>query len=329
VIVDVHAHYISPGAFDTVRRRPDTYGVRLLPGEGVRLQIGDELPTRPLLPALYTLDLHAKFFVAQGIDTAVFGPLMDVAGYSLPPGQGAAWSRLQNEALAAALREAPGAHQGLATVPLQEPATAAVELSFAVRELGLRGAMVDPNALGRPIGDAAFDPFWKAAVDLAAPVILHPFLLEAVERFGRHYLHNLVGYPFETTLAAASLILGGTLDRFPELSVVLVHGGGFLPYHIGRFDRAHETRPEARVDNAGLPSRYLRRFRYDTLVQRPEALRYLVQLVGHDRVMLGSDHPFWMGDPDPLKVVREAGLDPATETAIFGGNAAQIFHLRP
>jgi len=86
---------------------------------------------------------------------------------------------------------------------------------------------------------------------------------------------------------------------------------------------------KARVDNAGLPSRYLRRFRYDTLVQRPEALRYLVQLVGHDRVMLGSDHPFWMGDPDPLKVVREAGLDPATETAIFGGTAAQIFHLRP
>lgn len=329
MIVDVHAHYISPGAFDTVRRHPDTYGVRLLPGEGVRLQIGDEPPTRPLLPALYTLDLHAKFFAAQGIDTAVFGPLMDVAGYSLPPGQGAAWSRLQNEALAAALREAPGAHQGLATVPLQEPATAAAELSFAVRELGLRGAMVDPNALGRPVGDAAFDPFWKAAADLAAPVILHPFLLEAVERFGRHYLHNLVGYPFETTLAAASLILGGTLDRFPALSVILVHGGGFLPYHIGRFDRAHETRPEARVDNAGLPSRYLRRFRYDTLVQRPEALRYLVQLVGHDRVMLGSDHPFWMGDPDPLKVVREAGLDPVTETAIFGGNAAQIFHLRP
>jgi aminocarboxymuconate-semialdehyde decarboxylase len=329
VIVDVHVHYLSPGAFDSVRRQPDTYGVRLLAGDGVRLQIGDEPPTRPLLPALYTLDLHAKFFAEQGIDTAVFGPLMDVAGYSLPPPQGAAWSRLQNEALAAALREAPGAHRGLATVPLQAPATAAAELRFAVRELGLRGAMVDPNALGRPLGDAAFDPFWKAAADLAAPVVLHPFLLEAVERFGRHYLHNLVGYPFETTLAAASLILGGTLDRFPGLSVVLVHGGGFLPYHIGRFDRAHETRPEARVDDAGLPSRYLRRFLYDTLVQRPDALRYLVQLVGHDRVMLGSDHPFWMGDPDPLKVVREAGLDPVTEAAIFGENAAKIFHLRP
>src|SRR5205085_2425756 len=113
------------------------------------------------------------------------------------------------------------------------------------RHLGLRGAMIDPNALGRPLGDRAFDPFWAVAAELAAPVVLHPFLLEAVERFGPHYLHNLVGYPFETTLAAGSLILGGTLDRFPGLDVVLVHGGGFLPYHIGRFDRAHTTRKEA------------------------------------------------------------------------------------
>src|SRR3989441_1994186 len=111
-------------------------------------------------------------------------------------------------------------------------------------------SMIDPNALGRPLGDAAFDPFWKAAADLEAPVVLHPYLLEAVERFGRHYLHNLVGYPFETTLAAASLILGGTLDRVPALSLVLVHGAGFLPYHIGRFDRGHRTRPDARADSA-------------------------------------------------------------------------------
>jgi aminocarboxymuconate-semialdehyde decarboxylase len=250
-----------------------------------------------------------------------------VAGYSLPPAQGAAWSRLQNEALAFALAGLPGAHRGLATVPLQDPVLAAAELTVAVRDLGLRGAMIDPNALGRPLGDAAFDPFWRAAADLAAPVVLHPFLLEAVERFGRHYLHNLVGYPFETTLAAAGLIMGGTLDRFPALDVVLVHGGGFLPYHIGRFDRAHQTRAEARADGAAMPSGYLRRFHYDTLVQRPDALGYLVRTVGHDRVVLGSDHPFWMGDPDPCRVVREAQLAAGEEAAILGGNAARLFRL--
>ena len=301
--------------------------MRLLEGEGVRFQVGAEPPTRPLLPPLHTLDLHLAFLRAQGVDTAVFGPLMDVAGYSLPARRGAAWSRLQNEALAATLRETGGPHAGVATVPLQDPKLAAEELRHAVLNLGLRGAMVDPNALGRPLGDAAFDPFWTAAADLEVPVILHPYLLEAVERFGAHYLHNLVGYPFETTLGAASLILGGTLDRVPALTVVLVHGGGFLPYQIGRFDRAHAARPEPRAAGVGAPSEYLRRFYYDTLVQRPDALAYLARTVGADRVVLGSDHPFWMGDPEPLRVVREARLGADAQTAILGDNATRIFRL--
>ena len=328
MIVDVHIHFLSPGAIDGARNAPDRYGVSVLDyGPRPRLVIGAEPPTRPLLEALYTLDRHLAFLGEQGIDAAVFGPLMDVAGYSLPPAQGAAWSRAQNEGLAASLAEAGGRHRGLATVPLQAPALAAEELTFAVKSLGLSGAMVDPNALGQPLGDRGLDPFWKAAVELGAPVVLHPFLLEAVERFGRHYLHNLVGYPFETTLAAASLILGGTLDRFQPLEVVLVHGGGFLPYHIGRFDRGHTTRPEARADGAALPSGYLRRFHYDTLVQFPPALAYLVKVVGEDRVLLGSDHPFWLGDPAPTRIVREAGLPAAAQAAILGDNAARLFHV--
>jgi aminocarboxymuconate-semialdehyde decarboxylase len=328
VIVDVHIHFLSPHAIEAARKSGDRCGVRVLDeGERPRLAVGTEEPTRPLLEALYTLDLHRAFLSAQGIDTAVFGPLMDVAGYSLPPDQAAAWSRIQNEGLAASLAEGGGRHRGLATVPLQEPKLAAEELTFAVRSLGLRGAMIDPNALGRPLGDRTFDPFWKAAADLGVPVVLHPFLLEAVERFGRHYLHNLVGYPFETTLAAASLILGGTLDRFPPLDVVLVHGGGFLPYHIGRFDRGHATRDEARADGAALPSGYLRRFHYDTLVQFAPALAYLVKAVGADRVLLGSDHPFWMGDPEPLRIVRESGLSADQQAAILGDNAARLFGL--
>lgn len=328
MIVDVHLHYLSPLALAAARRAPDRYGVRVLDdGERPRLVVGAEAPTRPLLEPLYTLATHQAFLDKQGIDAGVFGPLMDVAGYSLPAEQGAAWSRAQNEALAESLATGGRRHAGLATVPLQRPTLAAEELRFAVGSLGLRGAMIDPNALGRPLGDPAFDPFWRAAIEAGVPVILHPFLLEAVERFGRHYLHNLVGYPFETTLAAASLILGGTLDRFPTLEIVLVHGGGFLPYHVGRFDRGHVTRPEARADGAALPSGYLRRFHYDTLVQFAPALSYLVDVVGAERVLLGSDHPFWLGDPEPLRIVREAGLAAAAETAILGDNAARLFRL--
>ena len=328
MIVDVHLHYLSPLALAAARRAPERFGVRVLDdGDRPRLVVGAEAPTRPLLEPLYTLAAHQTFLDKHGIDAGVFGPLMDVAGYSLPPAQGAAWSRAQNEALAESLAAAGGRHAGLATVPLQRPELAADELRFAVASLGLRGAMIDPNALGRPFGDRAFDPFWRAAVESGAPVILHPFLLEAVERFGRHYLHNLVGYPFETTLAAGSLILGGTLDRFPALEIVLVHGGGFLPYHVGRFDRGHISRPEARADGAALPSGYLRRFHYDTLVQFAPALSYLVDVVGADRVLLGSDHPFWLGDPEPLRVVRSAGLPTTAETAILGDNATRLFRL--
>jgi aminocarboxymuconate-semialdehyde decarboxylase len=328
VIVDIHVHFLSPLALDAARKAPGRHGVRVLDEDGrPRLVVGSEAPTRPLLEPLYTLPAQLAFLDRQGIDAAVFGPLMDVAGYSLPAGPAAAWSRAQNEALAESLAEAGGRHAGLAAVPLQDPALAAEELRVAVGALGLRGAMIDPNALGRPLGDRALDPFWKAAADLGAPVILHPFLLEAVERFGRHYLHNLVGYPFETTLAAASLILGGTLDRFAPLEVVLVHGGGFLPYHVGRFDRGHATRPELRADGAALPSGYLRRFHYDTLVQFPPALAYLVGVVGADRVLLGSDHPFWLGDPEPVRIVREAGLPAAAQAAILGDNAARLFRL--
>jgi len=325
MIVDVHIHFLSPHAIDEARKSPDRYGVRVLDdGARPRLVVGDEPATRPLLEPLYTLAPHLTFLAAQGIDAAVFGPLMDVAGYSLAPETGAAWCRLQNEALAASLKPP---HTGLAAVPLQEPELAAETLRHAVEHLGLRVAMVDPNALGRPLGDRAFDLFWSAAADLGAPVVLHPFLLEAVERFGRHYLHNLVGYPFETTLAAASLILGGTLDRFPALDVVLVHGGGFLPYHIGRLDRGHAGREEVREDGAARPSGYLRRFHYDTLVQFPRALAYLVDVVGADRVLLGSDHPFWMGDPEPLTIVRDAGLDADAQRAILGDNATRVFRL--
>ena len=328
MIVDVHLHFLSPRALEAVRRDGARLGVRVLDdAERPRLVIGSEPPTRPLLEGLYTLDRHLTFFESQGIDVAVFGPLMDVAGYSLPSEQGAAWCRVQNETLAVTLAETGGRHVGLATLPLQEPKAAAEELHHAVVALGLRGAMIDPNALGRPLGDRAFDPLWKAAAELSAPVILHPFLLEAVERYDRHYLHNLVGYPFETTLAAGSLILGGTLDRFPPLDVVLLHGGGLLPYHIGRFDRGHAGRPEVRADGAGVPSSYLRRFHYDTLVQYAPALAYLVDVVGADRVMLGSDHPFWMGDPDPVRVVREAGIATDAQRLILGDNASRLFRI--
>lgn len=328
MIVDVHCHFLSPLAIAAARRAPDRHGVRVDDVHGaVRLRLGDAPALRPLLPALHDPAAYGGFARAQGIGGALVGPLMDVAGYHLPPAQGRAWSRLVNESLAESLRALPAAFRGLATVPLQDPSAAAAELRHAVLGLGFRGAMIDTHVQGRALADATLDPFWRTAMELGVPVILHPFVLEQVERFGTHYLHNLVGYPFETTLAAAGLIFGGTLDRMPELTVVLVHGGGFLPYQLGRLDHGHRARPEVRADGAGPASGYARRFYYDTITHSPRSLSFLCDAVGGDRLLLGSDFPFGMGDPEPVAAVRRAGLGEAGERAALGENAVRLFEL--
>lgn len=330
MIVDVHSHFLSPLAIEAARRAPDRYGVQVDGADGaIRLRLGDPLPLRPLLPALHDLAAYATFAGAQGMTGALVGPLMDIAGYHLPPAQGRAWSRLVNESLAESLGALPATFRGLATVPLQDPPAAAAELRHAVLTLGFRGAMIDTHVEGRALAEPALDPFWRAAMELSVPVILHPFVLEQVERFGAYYLHNLVGYPFETTLAAAGLIFAGTLDRMPELTVVLVHGGGFLPYQLGRFDRGHQARPEARTGGAGPASGYARRFYYDTITHSARSLCFLCDVVGADRLLLGSDFPFGLGDPEPVAAVRRAGLGEANERAALGENAMRLFQLTP
>jgi aminocarboxymuconate-semialdehyde decarboxylase len=327
MVIDVHTHYISPEAVAAARRDPARYGVVVEEVTGApRLTLGDAPPLRPLLEPLHNLDRYVAFMREQGITDALVGPLMDVTGYHLPVPQGRAWSRTVNDSLANDLRRRRGLH-GLATVPMQDPAGAAAELRYAVDSLGFRGAMIDTNVCRRPLGDARHDPFWRTAMELAVPVILHPFVLEPVPRFEEFYLHNLVGYPFESTMAACSLIFGGTMDRMPGLSVVLVHGGGFLPYQLGRFDHGHRVRSEPRARGAGPASRYARRFYYDTLTHSIQSLCFLRDVVGADRLVLGSDFPFGLGDPQAVANVRKAVLGDADEKAALGDNAARLFRL--
>lgn len=325
--IDAHLHYVPPAVFDILRGGSATFGMQLEPGRMPRIAFPDQPQPRPILEALYDLDSHQAYMRDQGIDRLILGPLLDIVGYSLEPDQGAAWSRLLNERMAEAIRDRPHL-AGLATVPMQAPAAAAAELRYAVERLGLRGAMIDTSVRGRGLGREDLLPFWEAAASLAVPIVLHPFELPPLERFTEHYLHNVIGYPLETTLAAAELIFNGVLRRYPRLNVVLVHGGGFLPYQIGRFDRAFRaylSRDGRQPRCVEPPHAYLRRFYYDTLTHDADALRYAVEKVGADRLLLGSDRPFGMGDPEPARVVETAGLDAGTREAILGGNAARLF----
>jgi len=328
--IDTHAHFVPPGFLEAIEREPALYGVGLERGGDGRMRL--LFPrvgyTRPLLPGLVDLGPRIAALDAAGVGHQVVAIWMDIAGYTLPPELGARWSRRYNESLAEALR-APGAaarFSGVATVPLQDGARAATELAHAVQQLGLHAVQIGTNVLGKYLDEAGLDPFWEAAVALRVPVILHPWHVAGEERMHRHGLLRVVGYTADTTLAAGAIIFGGIADRFPELQILLVHGGGFYPYQAGRLERAWELTPAPKAERAALDR--LRWFHYDTVIHFSTALRYLTDLVGAERVVLGSDAPFDIGDPAPVESVRKAGLGAATERLILETNPARLFALK-
>lgn len=202
-----------------------------------------------------------------------------------------------NRALARAVSTAGSRFLGLGTVPLHRPEAAAAELRRCMAELGLRGVTIGSDAgEGRELDAPDLEPFWAAAEDLGALILLHPSDVPGAARMGQYHLRNLVGNPMATAHAAARLIFGGVLDRHPGLRIVLSHGGGALPWIAGRLDHGYRVRPECGSACAQPPSAYLRRFWYDTVVFEAGARRWLREQVGADRVVFGTDTPFDMGD---------------------------------
>lgn len=191
-------------------------------------------------------------------------------------------------------------------------------------EQGLSGVEISSHAPGRELSDPAYEPFWSRAEETGALLFLHPFGCTLDERLDRWYLSNVVGQPTENAVALSHLIFSGVLDRHPELKLIVAHGGGYLPTHIGRSDHAWSARSDAGAGCAHLPSSYLRRLYFDSLVHDPHVLRELIRAVGADRVLLGSDFPFDMGTEDPVGALRAARLPDADFHAVRGGNAAAL-----
>lgn len=209
----------------------------------------------------------------------------------------------------------------LATIPLQAPEEAAVELERAIGECGAVGAFIGTTLPGdRPLDKAGLDPVFATAERLGAPLVLHPVEPKLPILDGYH-LANAIGNPLDTTTAAARLVFSGVLDRFPDLRIVLVHAGGFLPYQLGRLDRVFLVRDQAKVTLSAPPSSYLHRFWIDSITHSDAALTFLVSLIGTDRLVLGTDFPFDMQDPEPIARFRRIGVDPLA----LGESASALF----
>jgi aminocarboxymuconate-semialdehyde decarboxylase len=237
-------------------------------------------------------------------------------------------SRIQNDHLAAMVRDHPDRFAALGTVPLQDSARAVAELEYVVQTLGFKGVQICSNVAGSDLDDPRFRPFFRRAAELGAVVLIHPNGFDQGRRLDDYWLINVIGNPLDTTVALTRMIFAGVLEELPTLKLVAVHGGGYLPFYSARMDHAWEVRPECRVNIPQPPSTYLKRVYFDTMVFSPDSLGQLIAFAGIDHVLLGTDYPFDMGEADPLAFLgRLRGFADSELAKIAGKNAAGLLGI--
>jgi aminocarboxymuconate-semialdehyde decarboxylase len=304
-------------------------GIDLVPTErGTAVRIDDRVTTQPLRDDLTDFQRRIAELDRMGLDHQVLSGWIDLTAYELAPDAGSRYARIQNECLASEAAKAPDRFSSIGTVPLQDPTAAVNELDHAMRTLGMKGVELATTVDGRYVDQAGLDDFWAAAQDLGAFIVLHPMRpLQGID-LSRYFMENMIARPAESTIALAGLIFSGVFERFPNLKLCVVHGGGFAPYQIGRMDTGYRQKPGLAGKHISKPpSDYLRRIYVDTVLHEPAALRYVVDLMGGDRVMLGTDYPFEMGSLDPVEFIESAELGPDATNAILGETARGLLGL--
>ena len=323
--IDIHAHFVPEEYLRLIEAEGKPHGLRLRPGPNGPLIVAGQVAFGPIAVLYHDLGMRLKEMDAQGVAVHALS-LMPPMVYWADGALGNRLARLVNDAMAGASRAHPERFVFFATLPMQDPEAAVNEVSRAVNQLGGRGVYLGTNVRGKELSDPSFLPVFERIDALRVPIFLHPLNVIGVQRLTSYYLHNLLGNPFDTAVAAANIIFSGLLDRFPKLKICLPHAGGALPYLIGRLNHGWKVRQECKALKKP-PSSYLRRFTYDTISHAPESLSYLIDLVGADQVMLGSDYCFDMGYERPVKAVTALKLSRADQEKILGGNAARLLRL--
>ncbi|HUO38686.1 MAG TPA: amidohydrolase family protein [Mycobacterium sp.] len=265
---------------------------------------------------------------ADGVTMQVVSPIPITFSYGLNADGVATLSRMQNEWIAGLVRDHPSRFAGLGTVPLQDPVRAAEMAVAIVRDLKLAGVEIGSNVGGRCLDDPALEPFFAACAEEHALIFVHPCNVLGADRLSRHGLAHSIGMGAETAAAAASLVLGGVLDRHPDLKILLAHGGGAFLGLLSRIDRIWECVPQA-GDTSDRPSSYVGRFYYDSLVFDPNAVAALIARVGADRVAVGTDYPFVIAERPAGAALFAAGLTEAVTTSVSSATATAILGLSP
>jgi aminocarboxymuconate-semialdehyde decarboxylase len=327
MIIDVHAHALSPALIEELARS-GTFGIEPM-GDAIGYTMQGY---GPLDPPIYRFDDRLDGLASRGVDLQLVSP---VAAMTAWPGGAAdvAWARRLNRSTAEVVGQSGGRFAGLATVCLGEPGKAAEELERALDDHGFVGVQIGTYGGDRPLDDAAFAPLFRVMEERRLFVLMHPTNAEDNRRWRDYTLETVLAWPNETTLAAARLIYAGVFERHPGLRLALAHGGGNILFMRGRIDLAYhasgyEKNPDCRKHISRPPSSYYKQFLFDTAVAAPEMLKFLVETVGAGRVVYGSDAPFEIGDPEgamAIPAVRALGTGAAD--AILGGNMRAILAL--
>ncbi len=299
--IDIHAHYTPESCLESQ--------------EGVR-EPGN------LVGAMTDLGKRLQDMDNQGVDVQAISPWPGLLNRDL------AMARRFNDGTTEAVNRHPTRLVGLASVPMDSPTEAVAELERAVKELGMRGVEIGSNVKGVNLDAKEFAPFYAKVQELDVPVFIHPVEPLGVDRLQSYYLSNILGFPTDTAVAAASLIFGGVLKEFPRLKICLAHGGGTSPFLIGRWEHGWRVRKEPKAVIQRPPSEYFNLLYFDFITHSAPALSYLVENVGAEKVVLGTDYPFDMGKYDGVEFIAALpGLSDDQREMIYGRNTAALLKL--
>jgi len=324
--IDVHAHIVVPEVYALAAEH--NIFSELPSDPGVTDEIRAKIKERAGMVLRRMSDVGERIanMDAMGVEFQVLSASLVHQGLEWADAQTSLrLARTTNDWIAKAVAVQPARFIGLGTLPLHVPALAVAELERCLRELGLRGVAISTTAGSMELGDPELARFWAKVEELAAVVYIHPGG-NRDRRFKRFHLWNSVGQAFEEAMAIASLMYDGVLERFPRLKICISHGGGYMPYYMGRIDRNYLEKANTRINMRKPPIEYLRMLYFDSCVYERPVLQHLVGKVGADRILLGSDYP--VGETKPVDFVTATdALSQTQQRQIIRSNAAALFGL--
>jgi len=326
--IDSHSHFLPRECFNTDGKSEKKFRPSIVKDpSGNEYMHLDGVQLNPDAAQVYDPQRRIADMDKARVDMQALSPL-PVFYYSADADTALDLCREENNAISAVVKANPRHFVGLATVPMQDMRKCVIELERAVRNLGLKGVQINTNIDGKNLDEPEFLPFYEAAEALKIPVFVHPHFIAGADRMKRYYLTNLVGNPMDSSIAVASIIFGGVLEKFPGLNFIFAHGGGAIPYIRGRIDHGYRVIPACKQSIPSPPSAYFGNIYFDSITHYGAALKFMIATQGIDHIVMGTDYPFSMGDLDPVTSIENAEMSRENAGKIMWSNAAHLFGLQ-